>query len=300
MFISPLDILGMGLRCLRIQSDGRSRAASEEDFHAHFGSSPLDLADMWYDLTTTTIPESQLTKKEKTERGLRMFLMAHHFLWTYPKNARILASRWGICERLARGAPLWDWIKKIAGLKTKKIVWDNSLDDPDSELFIVSIDGTDCRTWEKKHPLLNLDRKQCSVKFNHGAVKYLLAISVYRPKCVFISGPHRGGMHDLVAFREEMKAKMPRGKLANVDRGFRSSRPDETMLSIPNAMDSVELNNFKSRSRLRHETFNGRIKFFNCLSDTFRHSTDIHKFAFEAVCVTVQYQMDNGSPIYAV
>ena len=144
----------------------------------------------------------------------------------------------------------------------------------------MSIDGTDYCAWEKKHPLLNLDPQQCSKKFNHGALKYLIAISVYRPKCVFLSGPYRGGKHDLVAFREELKAKMRPGKLANVDRGFASSRPDEAMLSIPNGMDSVELNNFKSRSRLRHETLNGRLKFFKCLSDTFRHSTDVHKFAF--------------------
>eukprot|EP00978_Attheya_sp_CCMP212_P028611 scaffold99283_cov37-Attheya_sp.AAC.2 len=56
------------------------------------------------------------------------------------------------------------------------------------------------------------------------------------------------------------------------------------MLSVPSHLDSKELYNFKSRARLRHET----------MSDTFRHGKEKMKLAFEAVTVTVQYQMDNG------
>jgi hypothetical protein len=55
---------------------------------------------------------------------------------------------------------------------------------------------------------------------------------------------------------------------------------------------------FKSRARARHESFNGRLKFFDILQNTFRHGEARHKIAFEAVCVIVQYQMDNGSPLF--
>ena len=185
-------------------------------------------------------------------------------------------------------------------MKEKKIVWDPLLDDPNSEIFIVSVDGTDFRMWEQKHPTLPIDRKQYSKKFNHGAAKYEIALSVVRPKCVWISGPHRGGKHDLTIFREGLKAKMPPGKRAIADRGYVTNQPDERMLSTPSAKDSKELNNFKSRARLRQETFNGRLKFFCCLAETFRHGLDKHKLALEAVCVIVQYQMDNGSEIFAV
>ena len=65
-------------------------------------------------------------------------------------------------------------------------------------------------------------------------------------------------------------------------------------------MDAKDLHAFKTRARLRHETFNGRLKMYGILQKRFRHSFDIHIFAFEAVVVTVQYQMDNGSPIFAV
>jgi hypothetical protein len=38
--------------------------------------------------------------------------------------------------------PLWKWIKKIAALKAKKIVWDDSLNDPpNTHIFVFSVDG---------------------------------------------------------------------------------------------------------------------------------------------------------------
>jgi hypothetical protein len=86
-----------------------------------------------------------------------------------------------------------------------------------------------------------------------------------------------------------------------VDRGYNLKIQDKKYLfSWPNGFDSKELNNFKSCGHLRHETFNARLKNFRCLLDTFRHGFDKHTFVFEAVVVIVQYQMDNGSPIFAV
>jgi hypothetical protein len=69
--------------------------------------------------------------------------------------------------------------------------------------------------------------------------------------------------------------------------------PNEAMMCVPNVITT---------SRAIH-TFVMKlltVMFFKCLSDTFRQGMDIHKFAFEAVCVTFQYQMDDGSPIYTV
>jgi hypothetical protein len=300
LLLSPSDLLERALKVLQIDTNRKSRKWQTEQFHAHFGSDPLDLANMWYDLCSTDIEDAKLTAKEKGEKGLRMFLVAHHWLWTYPKNAKILSSRFRLYEGYCRGKPLFHWIGKLAALKAKKIVWDPRLDASDTEIFIVSIDGTDFRMQEKKHPTLPVDKGQHSHKFKHGAVKYEIAMSVHRPQCVWISGPHRGGKHDLTIFREGLKQKIEEGKLAIVDRGYVTSKPDERMLSQPNACDSKGLNNFKSRARLRQETFNGRLKFFEALQQTFRHHVDKQKLVLEAICVIVQYQMDNGSPIFDV
>jgi hypothetical protein len=262
---------------------------------------------MWYDLTVTDIPAARMDEEEKSEKGFKMFMMTHFWLWTYPKNTHMFASRFKTCERYLRGEPLWRWISRIAALKVKKIVWDPALDETNTAVFGLSVDGTDFRMWEQKHPDLPRDPGQCSIKFKHSAAKYEIALSVFRAKCVHIAGPFRGGCHDLDMFRAEggLKEKLKRNKKNKKrtlsDRGYRTTRVDEQgMFSYPDNMDSKALGNFKSRGRLRQETFNGRLKFFRSLSDTFRHGFDKHKFVFEAIVVIVQYQMDNGSEIYAV
>jgi hypothetical protein len=250
MLLSPTDVMKKGLKYCGVHCFKTSAAANTKKFHKHYGSSPLDLANMWYDLTTTDIPGAQLEQSDKSENGFKMFMVAHHFLWTYPKNASQLASRFGICERYSRGEPLWKWIKKIAALKAKKIVWDDSLNDANTQIFVISVDGIDFRMWEKKHPTLPINTKDCSRKFNHGAVKYELAVSIFRPKCVWINGPFRGGKHDMTIFREDgLKAKMlfTQSKIANADRGYATSRADEVgILATPNQMDPEALRNFKS------------------------------------------------------
>jgi hypothetical protein len=242
----------------------------------------------------TTDIETGLTERDKSDNGFRMHLLAHHFLWAYPKNSKILASQFRICERNSRGEPLWRWVRMIAALKAKKIVWDESLDDPSSQVFIVTVDGTDFKVWGKKHPHFTIDKGQYSQKFNHGALKYEIAIDVYRSKVVWISGPHRGGKHVKVIFCEALKDKIRPGKMVITDRvyGAKATPDDHAKLALPNPMDDQVLANFKARARCRHETFNGRLKFFRALSDTYHHSSDTHVHVFEAVCFIVEYQID--------
>jgi hypothetical protein len=258
--------------------------------------------------------ELQLSKKEKTEKGLKKYFIAMFFLWAYPKNSSMLSSRFsGVCERYCRGEHVWKWVERIAAMKAKKIVWDANLANPKNlEIFAITTDGTDFKTHEPKHPSLPRDNTACSKKVNSAAVKYEVALAVHRAKVVHIAGPYKGGVHDLEVFRRGgLKEKLKhlnrkirdfrRIKLCIADRGYRSKFADEQELfSTPNSMDSKELENFKSRARLRQETFNGRLKNFCSLSAPFRHGFNKHKFVFEAVVVIVQYQMDNGSPIFAV
>jgi len=93
---------------------------------------------------------------------------------------------------------------------------------------------------------------------------------------------------------------MPDGKRGIADEGCRG---DPNKLSTRNAFDSKELKEFKNRVKARHETFNSRLKAFAILCGSFR-STDKrlekHKAAFEACCVIVQHEMDNGNPLFKV
>ena len=94
------------------------------------------------------------------------------------------------------------------------------------------------------------------------------------------------------------------GKMLIADSIFKAGtnadqKDEEGMFSIPNSNDPEELRAFKSHARAWHETFNGRLKNFEILKQTFK-SVDVekHGMAFRAISVIVQYQMDNGSPIF--
>ena len=61
---------------------------------------------------------------------------------------------------------------------------------------------------------------------------------------------------------------------------------------------------FENRVRARHETVNSRLNAFGILNQAFRTKGTKrmmnHKSAFEACCVLVQYELDNGSPLFHV
>ena len=109
-------------------------------------------------------------------------------------------------------------------------------------------------------------------------------------------------------FRQKMKAKalQMKGKRFIADSiyvpGKEEDHQDEIgMFSIPRSTDDIDLKVFKSRSRARHESFNGRIKFFGFLRSGYQgNDMEKHGVAFRAICVIVQYQMDNGSPLFDV
>jgi hypothetical protein len=91
------------------------------EFKAHYGSSPLVVANLWSDLCNTTIEGSLLKEEEKLEKGFKKFMMAMYFLWAYPKNMRLMTSRFHVAIRSLQGAELWYWPKKIQALKVSKI-----------------------------------------------------------------------------------------------------------------------------------------------------------------------------------
>jgi hypothetical protein len=158
---------------------------------------------MWHDLQTTEL-YIQMMDSEKSKNGFKMFLIAHNFLRAYPKNAQLLATSFGVCEWQVQGKNLWRWVRRLATLKGIKIVWtEDEYNNPESQTFIILVDGTDSKVWERKHATMTVDKDQYSYKFNHGGLKYEIAIDVNRAQVVWISGPHRGGMHNKTVYVEK-------------------------------------------------------------------------------------------------
>jgi hypothetical protein len=133
------------------------------------------------------------------------------------------------------------------------------------------------------------------------ALKCEIAIDIHTSQVVWISGPHKAGTHDKTIFKEKgLQAKIPNGKKAITDRVHGSkAKPDgHEKRALPNPCDAPLLANCKARVRSRHESFNGRLKFFRSLADTCHHDLKKHGHVFEAVAVTVQCQMDMGSQLF--
>ena len=177
MFLKPMDLCLRGLRCAHIEVSS-TPSVNINVFKSHYGSSPYALANQWYDLTVSRTPGAILEEREKTQKGLLMFFMAHYFLWTYPRNHKLLQSRFRVNVKFTYGKNLWKWIEKIGALKEEKIVWDPDFLDPETEIFYLTIDGTDYKVSEKKNPTLPQDPKMMPHKFNHAALKYEIAISI--------------------------------------------------------------------------------------------------------------------------
>ncbi|CAB9522899.1 unknown protein [Seminavis robusta] len=301
MLLSANDVEEIGLKIMRVRLSRKNKKRLKWEFHKHFGLSPLDIAECWYQLCN--FDHGLLSKAEKSEKGFKRCLGAIYWLWARPKNVGIFASRFDMCVDYCQGKELWKWIGRIAGLSKKYIVWDKSIDRNDTEIFALSADGVDFPMWEIQHDKYPYDSKAMSHKFKSCGGKYIIALSTFRSQCVFIAGPFKGGKGDLDCFKDGglMKKLKKSGKICHVDRGFRSkSARERERFAYPDYMDSKELHNFKSRSRLRQETYNRRLKHFQCLSETFKNGFEKHGIALRAVAVLVQIQMNNGSPLYCV
>ena len=151
--LSAAQVMELGLVFIGFNQEKQGRTAHHllvQEFKAHYSCLPVDLANMWYDLQTTGIEEAKLHRNETNHKGFKFFMAANFFLWTHPKNASLLSSRFGISKRQIQSASFWKWITKIGALIGNKVVCDKAkLGDDDYAIYIVSVDGVDFNIWEK-------------------------------------------------------------------------------------------------------------------------------------------------------
>jgi hypothetical protein len=305
MLLSANGVRHIALNYIRSSALKLNKQAQSEAVNEHFGAPPEVLAQEWEDLLEMEIADEtlQLTVKEKSVDGFKSFLRAHYWLWARPRNARDFSSHFGEKKWRCERDQLWNWIKRIALLCDIVITWDERFDDPESELFIVSIDGLDMAAWEKKHGTFNIDKAMKSHKHPGCAFRYIIAAAIYRSRIVGIYGPYPGGKSEIEIFREHIKNKVKQGKFVVADKGNKESvwnASDKAMLAIPNPVDNQDLAKFKARTLARHETVNGRIKAYKSMANRWEHGMEKHGIAMRAVAATVQYKMDNGSELFPV
>ena len=99
-----------------------------------------------------------------------------------------------------------------------------------------------------------------------------------------------------------LMSRIPDNCKAIGDKGYRG---EPSKVSTKNKFNSdTKVKRFENQVRARQEAVNSRLKAFGVLNQVFRSKGDRrmekHKSAFEACYVIVQYEMDNGSPLFKV
>ena len=143
----------------------------------------------------------------------------------------------------------------------------------------------------------------CSKKHDKAGLAHELGIAIFHNKLVWINGPFPAGQNDKKTLTKPdgLKSKIPRRKRAIGDECC-VGHPDH--ITTRNGLDSDKVKMFKKRVKACHETFNSRLKGFGILNQAFRSAgpprLEKHEAAFEACCVIVQCEVDNGSPLFVV
>jgi DDE superfamily endonuclease len=328
--LTPDEVLKRGLKLVGFTDTQIGRVKEKKNqsrFRTHYGAHPLVYAVLLTRLQETTDENARLEFDTTSRKGrllvdqtLKYLFMAIHFLSCYPTEEQAEAI-FTVCDKTYR---YWVWhiVEKIALLKDEVICWPESWNNADNEedpisqtIFTITVDGTHCRIQEPTHEDFSENTRYFSHKFKSAAYDYEIAISIFDERVVWAAGPYPAGTNDITIFRHKLKDKILESQAhsgvqhhAIGDKGYRGERE---IVSVPSSHDKPEVRTFKARALARHETFNARLKNFDCLEERFRHTghprrkevsgAEVkHQWCFNAILVICQLQIENGFPLFSV
>jgi hypothetical protein len=298
--MTDADLLFIGLSFVgfdRARQAQSGQARNFERFSAHFGWEPKVLNLVFTDLVSIF-----------PKMDLKDALMTLNWLKGYDTRP-VLAGRWGSCEEYI-GPKVKEYAKMIQSLKTKKIRFGEF--DPD-EIYIITVDGVHFVTNEFR---LDPSGKWYDHKRNCAGLTYEFAMSIRKQQIVSVRGPDPAATADITVFRggtvktkvedrdqEALYFKIPKGKLAVGDSGYQGE--PEKIVCTDDDHDPA-LKSFMGRAKNRQEALHTRLRSCKILSDRFRHGTgtqermDLHQTCVDAICVIVQYDIENDHPLFEV
>ena len=289
------EALSKGLEYVHFGKKRQEKVRKEENirrFQGNYGLSPIAVAKVVGDLQTLLDQEHRIKKF-----NILYFFLTLHWLRAYPTYV-VLEGPWNLCREII-GRTIKLYTKAIQRLKEHKIKWfeDGEIDEKD--VFLVSVDGIHCRTYEVRS---DPGKKWYSHKSHGAGFAYELAIAIRSNRLVWMNGPFYASKSDITMFRygdgdeeepgRNLRDMIPNGKRAIADSGY--SGEDGKTCSITRRSDSDEVKEFKARAKSRQEQFNAKVKAFTCTATEFRQGMEVHAAAFESVCVLLQYDMEYG------
>ena len=298
--LNTTSVLSYGLQIVGFEI-GRQDVAEEllmKRFRSHFGIGPKAIIAIL---------------KDMTDIDLEKLLMTLCWFKLY-ETEHVMAGRWGHCEEFCRRT-VKDIALKVQQLKSKKIKF-GPFDS--SQRYVGTIDCVHCETFEfRTEP----HSKWYSHKHNGAGLTYEVVIDLVYDRVLWVYGPEPASTHDITMFRggaqidsslrnnkenwdrSALYFRIPQGKKLIGDSGYKG---EPTKISTTVAEHSRDVKEFFARAKSRQETFNTRLKFFNVLSGCFRHGKgakqklELHKTCFEAICILVQYDLENGHPLMEI
>lgn len=290
------EMLATGLRALKWEEAALKRASHNlncERFRGHFGADPHVIASLWSDL----IHHPDETKRvDPSEHPVEHLLIAMHFLKRYNTDIE-RNTTWKINEESLREMT-WFFVEKIGGILQDVVKWPK--DNFGDLIWVMSVDGTHIRTNEPNHPDFPKDTSAFSHKHKCAGFNYEIGLSLHKSELIWFRGPYKAGTwNDVKIFKEKgLRYRLQKyKKMAIADHGYRGYR---NVISTNNSHDNKYVRRFKIRARQRHETYNRKLKEFECLGSKFRHGEERLADCFNAVVVVVQYKMRMGSPLWII
>ena len=162
----------------------------------------------------------------------------------------------------------------------------------------MSIDGTDFRILQQG-PAVKGNAFGSHKYAGKSALRYELGIDILAGNLVWVGGPYpAGAWPDIKIFKNELAHLLEPGERVEADNGY-VGHPDK--IKCPNNdCNPIENLGMQARVRSRHETFNGRLKFWGILGQVYRHDIRQHGSVFYACAVITQLAIMNGEPLFEV
>lgn len=252
---------------------------------AHFGTSPENCVTLW----------NMCRPYETMPKGVMLchLLWALLFLKLYNSEEKNAGDA-GADEKTYRK---WTWlfVEEISFQEAKTIMWESRFLGNFGNQCLVSIDGTDVPVEEQG----GFSSKFFSHKFRSAGLKYEVGVCIQSGRIVWVNGPFRCGMNDLQVSRQALTGSLDEGEMVEADRGYQGE-PMKIKTPGPLHNRSKEEERSKDLVRARHETVNGRLKYFRILRALFRHDIRRHSSVFRAVAVITELNIEEGDGMFPV
>jgi len=295
--LTPTAVLACGLSYIGFGERRQKcrKELSERRFRAHYGVGSRAIAALIADIRHF---------QPHRPFQLKFLFMTLYWMKQYDTE-EVMASRWGYGERHCREV-VRDYVSRIQALKHTKITFDGLA----PHCRFLSVDTVHIRCQEFR---CDPHSKWWSHKFNGPGVSFEVVTDPIDGKIRWINGPEPASIHDITFLRGGKKHDMKNWKRtalyfhvpANMKLvGDSAYEGQADKVSITKDAHSPATKALFARMKSMMETCFGRLKNFRILTESFRHGTNTAdklnkvKMAFEAAAVLVQYDCENGHPLF--